>query len=83
MSGIGELDRPETPRSPGAWDERSRTCLTDGGHGPGADLAIGDAGVAPSSGTSPPDEADDGGEGVRSGEHGPHGHHTANSEHND
>ncbi|WP_405695733.1 hypothetical protein [Streptomyces coelicoflavus] len=33
MSGIGELDRPETPGSPGAWDERSRTCLTDGGHG--------------------------------------------------
>ncbi|CAL9562576.1 hypothetical protein [Streptomyces sp. enrichment culture] len=30
MSGIGELDRPETPRSPGAWDPRSRTCPSDG-----------------------------------------------------
>ncbi|WP_217167542.1 hypothetical protein [Streptomyces sp. AC512_CC834] len=29
MSGLGELDRPETPRSPGAWDERSRESLTD------------------------------------------------------
>ncbi|MCF2125801.1 hypothetical protein L1I79_05045 [Strepomyces sp. STD 3.1] len=28
MSGLGELDRPETPRSPGAWDERSRRSLT-------------------------------------------------------
>ncbi|MFG3317755.1 hypothetical protein ACGF3J_06870 [Streptomyces sp. NPDC048171] len=31
MSGLGELDRPETPRSPGAWDERSRRSLTDVG----------------------------------------------------
>src|SRR5688500_2934973 len=23
MSGLGELDRPATPASPGAWDERS------------------------------------------------------------
>ncbi|MET7319650.1 hypothetical protein [Streptomyces sp. NPDC005549] len=39
MSGLGELDRPETPRSPGAWDERSRTSLA---HGPdGADPALG------------------------------------------
>ncbi|MFD4259428.1 hypothetical protein ACFWR9_17825 [Streptomyces sp. NPDC058534] len=29
MSGLGELDRPETPGSPGAWDERSRRSLTD------------------------------------------------------
>ncbi|MEU4141838.1 hypothetical protein [Streptomyces parvulus] len=28
MSGLGELDRPETPSSPGAWDERSRRSLT-------------------------------------------------------
>ncbi|MFG3083364.1 hypothetical protein [Streptomyces parvulus] len=28
MSGLGELDRPETPRSPGAWDERSQRSLT-------------------------------------------------------
>jgi hypothetical protein len=27
MSGLGELDRPETPSSPGAWDERSPECL--------------------------------------------------------
>ncbi|WP_399942595.1 hypothetical protein ACGH52_25365 [Streptomyces sp. BBFR25] len=33
MSGLGELDRPETPRSPGAWDERSRTSLADGTDG--------------------------------------------------
>ncbi|WP_240469001.1 hypothetical protein [Streptomyces sp. OM5714] len=78
MSGIGELDRPETPRSPGAWDERSRTCLTDGGHGPGADLATGDAGVAASSlGT----EADEGGEGVRSAEHRQHADHTDHTDH--
>ncbi|MFG2541473.1 hypothetical protein ACGFOM_03490 [Streptomyces sp. NPDC048594] len=31
MSGLGELDRPETPSSPGAWDERSRRSLTDVG----------------------------------------------------
>ncbi|MEU7401020.1 hypothetical protein [Streptomyces sp. NPDC044948] len=29
MSGLGELDRPETPQSPGAWDERSRRSLAD------------------------------------------------------
>ncbi|MFV0133771.1 hypothetical protein ACLGIH_11120 [Streptomyces sp. HMX87] len=33
MSGLGELDRPETPGSPGAWDERSRACLTPSGAG--------------------------------------------------
>lgn len=65
MSGIGELDRPETPRSPGAWDERSRTCLPDGGHGTDAAPTAGDAGAAASSlGT----EMDEGGEGVRSAE---------------
>ncbi|MFC8571541.1 hypothetical protein ACFUIW_37935 [Streptomyces sp. NPDC057245] len=32
MSDLGELDRPETPRSPGAWDERSQKSLTDGTH---------------------------------------------------
>ncbi|WP_161331528.1 hypothetical protein [Streptomyces sp. SID5789] len=38
MSGLGELDRPETPRSPGAWDERSRRSLTDvGGDEDGTD----------------------------------------------
>ncbi|MFI7350012.1 hypothetical protein ACIBSR_27650 [Streptomyces sp. NPDC049936] len=38
MSGLGELDRPETPRSPGAWDERSRRSLTDvGGDESGTD----------------------------------------------
>ncbi|MER7052402.1 hypothetical protein [Streptomyces sp. NPDC000351] len=30
MSGLGELDRPETPGSPGAWDERPRHLLTAG-----------------------------------------------------
>ncbi|MFB6774757.1 hypothetical protein [Streptomyces sp. NPDC056337] len=35
MSGLGELDRPETPSSPGAWDERSRRSLTDVGGGDG------------------------------------------------
>ncbi|MFE6590210.1 hypothetical protein [Streptomyces sp. NPDC057781] len=29
MSGLGELDRPGTPGSPGAWDSRSRESLTD------------------------------------------------------
>ncbi|MDT0611736.1 hypothetical protein [Streptomyces lancefieldiae] len=29
MSGLGELDRPENPGSPGAWDERSRQSLTN------------------------------------------------------
>ncbi|CAM5454702.1 hypothetical protein STENM327S_00549 [Streptomyces tendae] len=40
MSGLGELDRPETPRSPGAWDERSRASLDHGADGvDGADGA--------------------------------------------
>lgn len=30
MSGLGELDHPETPGSPGAWDERSQKSLTHG-----------------------------------------------------
>ncbi|MEV5545367.1 hypothetical protein AB0L35_04400 [Streptomyces sp. NPDC052309] len=33
MSGLGELDRPATPNSPGAWDERSRECLDTGDPG--------------------------------------------------
>ncbi|MET7269823.1 hypothetical protein ABZS59_01255 [Streptomyces flaveolus] len=57
MSGLGELDRPETPSSPGAWDERSRECLDEerpgagtpaGGH-PGAGRTEG----APPAGKQP------------------------------
>ena len=29
MSELGGLDRPGTPHSPGAWDERSQDWLTD------------------------------------------------------
>jgi hypothetical protein len=29
MSGLGELDLPDTPDSPGAWDERSREALVE------------------------------------------------------
>ncbi|MFG3158177.1 hypothetical protein ACGF7W_39765 [Streptomyces sp. NPDC048219] len=36
MSGLGELDRPETPSSPGAWDERSQECLDEERPGAGA-----------------------------------------------
>ncbi|MFJ3208675.1 hypothetical protein [Streptomyces flaveolus] len=35
MSGLGELDRPETPGSPGAWDERSQDCLDEARPGAG------------------------------------------------
>ncbi|MFE5604317.1 hypothetical protein ACFQ8O_34615 [Streptomyces coelicoflavus] len=84
MSGIGELDRPETPRSPGAWDERSRTCLTDGSHGTDADLAIGaagDAGVAASPLGADVDEGGERGEGARSAEDRQHAEHTEHTEH--
>ncbi|MCI3272945.1 hypothetical protein [Streptomyces cylindrosporus] len=30
MSGLGELDRPGTPESPGAWDERSEEWIAEG-----------------------------------------------------
>ncbi|MBF8175483.1 hypothetical protein IW294_32595 [Streptomyces olivaceus] len=55
MSGLGELDRPETPRSPGAWDERSRKSLTDRAPGPGdaAAPSSGDGGAA-RGGAQPP-----------------------------
>ncbi|MER6168394.1 hypothetical protein ABT188_28230 [Streptomyces violaceorubidus] len=46
MSGLGELDRPETPRSPGAWDERSRSSLADGADGTGGVGGVGGAGGA-------------------------------------
>ncbi|MEU3658157.1 hypothetical protein AB0E77_00115 [Streptomyces sp. NPDC032940] len=39
MSGLGELDRPGTPNSPGAWDERSHECL--GEEGPGTGTPVG------------------------------------------
>ena len=39
MSGLGELDRPETPGSPGAWDERSQDCLDE--ERPGAETPAG------------------------------------------
>ena len=51
MSGLGELDRPETPRTPGAWDEPSRRSLTDVGGDEGGTDESGsrDAGTAASS----------------------------------
>ncbi|MER7722068.1 hypothetical protein ABTX99_34995 [Streptomyces flaveolus] len=39
MSGLGELDRPEAPGSPGAWDERSQECLDE--ERPGAGTPVG------------------------------------------
>ncbi|MGW3017813.1 hypothetical protein [Streptomyces longwoodensis] len=41
MSGLGELDRPGTPASPGAWDERSEEwALTDDPAGPAGDPTV-------------------------------------------
>ncbi|USQ83356.1 hypothetical protein NFX46_05865 [Streptomyces phaeoluteigriseus] len=62
MSGLGELDRPATPASPGAWDERSGEWLvskdtapsTDARHdsgGPAVDTPA--ESPAPTSGTRP------------------------------
>ncbi|MFI6036945.1 hypothetical protein ACIBBD_22775 [Streptomyces sp. NPDC051315] len=51
MSGLGELDRPGTPESPGAWDERSGGWLAEEGSevGQGPDKGSG----SPWSGRAP------------------------------
>ncbi|MEU0224186.1 hypothetical protein ABZ177_07530 [Streptomyces sp. NPDC006284] len=54
MSGLGELDRPETPGSPGAWDARSRESLTDGTPHTGGVPAGGSEGGGPGAVTSSP-----------------------------
>ncbi|MGV9290308.1 hypothetical protein [Streptomyces sp. NPDC003719] len=52
MSGLGELDRPETPSSPGAWDERSQECLDQEAPGTGGP-AGGRPGAARADGARP------------------------------
>ncbi|MFJ9198051.1 hypothetical protein [Streptomyces flaveolus] len=61
MSGLGELDRPETPSSPGAWDERSQDCLDEERPGAGTPAGgrprAGRTEGAPPAGKQPPPAA--------------------------
>ncbi|WP_320774375.1 hypothetical protein [Streptomyces sp. CRN 30] len=53
MSGLDDLDRPVTPASPGAWDERSRACLASASASASALASAAAAAAAPLTSTNP------------------------------